>query len=380
MSADAAPSAPGGRAEAYLPPRVHDGPVLPVARPHPGINGWGLAASVAVHAVVLTAALLIQLPSPSEGPLAVEIPVEIVIDASAAAMSAPAEEPRRAAAQMPDLPLPPEPRSPEFGAAADADAPAVGEVEVPLPPEADAAQIPPPEQTEAAAEPPPAMPDRGETAAAQLPAPPQLADIPPPPAAPLPLAPAPPTPTVGKPRTVARGPAAQREAMMGRRAEQAAERRRAEQAAARQKADEARRRFAAARQPDARREAPSPRAAEARGTERQARSAQSGSVNASAPPNAPAADSGAYRGQVIAHLTRFKRYPRGAQLQGSQGTPTVAFAVDAAGRVSSAALARSSGDAELDGEALAMVRRAVPFPPPPPGAPRIFSASIAFKQ
>jgi colicin import membrane protein len=169
--------------------------------------------------------------------------------------------------------------------------------------------------------------------------------------------------------------------MTARHAEHAAERRRAEQAAAaRQKADEARRRFAAARQLGARREALSRRAAEARGTEPQARSAQTGSLNASAAPQAPAADSGAYRGQVIAHLTRFKRYPRGAQLRGSQGTPTVAFAVDAVGRVSSASLARSSGDAELDVEALAMVRRAVPFPPPPPGAPRSFSAAIAFKQ
>jgi colicin import membrane protein len=345
------------------------------------INGWGLAASVVVHAAVLTAALLTQLPSPPEGPLAVEIPVEIVIDASAAAMSAPAEEARPVAAQMPDLPLPPQPQSPEFDTAADAHTPTVAEVKVPLPPEADAPQVPPPEQTEAAAEPPPAMLDRADTAATQAPEPPQVADIPLPPATPLPPIPAPPPPSVGKPRTVAREPAPERGTMTARPAKQATERRRAEQAtAARDKADEARRRFAAARQLDARREALSRRAAEARGTERQARSAQSGSVNASAPPQAPAADTGAYRGQVIAHLTRFKRYPLAAQARGSQGTPTVAFALDTAGRVSSASLARSSGDAELDAEALAMVRRAVPFPPPPPGAPRSFSAAIAFKQ
>ena len=56
----------------------------------------------------------------------------------------------------------------------------------------------------------------------------------------------------------------------------------------------------------------------------------------------------------------------------------VDFALDASGRVTSAALARSSGDGALDAEAVAAVRRASPLPPPPPGAPRVYLAPIRF--
>jgi protein TonB len=44
----------------------------------------------------------------------------------------------------------------------------------------------------------------------------------------------------------------------------------------------------------------------------------------------------------------------------------VSFAVDASGRVTSSRIARSSGSAELDRAALAMVQRASPLPAPPP--------------
>ncbi|MBV9567263.1 MAG: TonB family protein, partial [Hyphomicrobiales bacterium] len=40
---------------------------------------------------------------------------------------------------------------------------------------------------------------------------------------------------------------------------------------------------------------------------------------------------------------------------------------------------RPSGDPDIDAEIAAMVRRASPFPPPPAGAPHVFSASVNFK-
>jgi protein TonB len=70
-----------------------------------------------------------------------------------------------------------------------------------------------------------------------------------------------------------------------------------------------------------------------------------------------------WRGTLVAHLNRFKRFPPG----GSTGVATVAFTIDRAGRVVGASLAGSSGDAALDAEAVSMVRRASPVPAPPAG-------------
>ena len=101
--------------------------------------------------------------------------------------------------------------------------------------------------------------------------------------------------------------------------------------------------------------------------------------NAAAAAVAQSAAAENYRGQVIAHLARFKRYPEGARARQAEGVPVVAFTLDGSGRVTGAGLSRSSGHADIDAEALAMVRRAVPFPVPPAGAGRSFSASIGFR-
>lgn len=68
---------------------------------------------------------------------------------------------------------------------------------------------------------------------------------------------------------------------------------------------------------------------------------------------------------VLAHLERYKRYPRAAQRRRSEGVSLVEYAVDRSGGVQWARLARSSGNALLDGEALAAVQRASPLPSPP---------------
>lgn len=78
--------------------------------------------------------------------------------------------------------------------------------------------------------------------------------------------------------------------------------------------------------------------------------------------SSPAANA-SWRGSLIAHLNRFKRFPNGA----SPGTVQVAFSIDRGGRVLSARLVRGSGDSALDEEAVAMIRRASPVPAPPDG-------------
>lgn len=70
-----------------------------------------------------------------------------------------------------------------------------------------------------------------------------------------------------------------------------------------------------------------------------------------------------WRGALMAHLNRYKRFPSGAA---STGTVTVAFTIDRSGRVLSSRLVRGSGDAALDAEAVFLPRRASPVPAPPP--------------
>ena len=86
-----------------------------------------------------------------------------------------------------------------------------------------------------------------------------------------------------------------------------------------------------------------------------------------------------YRGLVAAHLSRHKQFPAAARDRGAQGSPSVAFSLDGAGRVTAARLARGSGIAELDQEVVAMVRRASPFPAPPSGRPTSFTVPVNFR-
>lgn len=64
-------------------------------------------------------------------------------------------------------------------------------------------------------------------------------------------------------------------------------------------------------------------------------------------------------------LERNKRYPAAARDRNEQGTVHVVFVIDRQGRLLTAEVQRTSGSAALDAEALAMMRRAAPFPPPP---------------
>jgi len=74
-----------------------------------------------------------------------------------------------------------------------------------------------------------------------------------------------------------------------------------------------------------------------------------------------------YRAKVATHLQRRRFYPNEAKRGRLGGTAVVRFTLNARGGVVSATIARSAGHAILDRAAIAMVKRASPFPPIPEG-------------
>ena len=81
-----------------------------------------------------------------------------------------------------------------------------------------------------------------------------------------------------------------------------------------------------------------------------------------------------WRNAVQARLNRYKRSPRG----GGSGTVTVAFRMDGNGRVTSVQVAGSAGRI-LDEAAIALLRRASPFPAPPGGSGVSLTVPIRFR-
>jgi protein TonB len=73
--------------------------------------------------------------------------------------------------------------------------------------------------------------------------------------------------------------------------------------------------------------------------------------------------------EIVALLERNKRYPPAAHVRGDHGIAQVLFTLDRSGRVIDSRITRSSGAALLDAEALALLQRAQPFPPPPAELP-----------
>jgi protein TonB len=72
-----------------------------------------------------------------------------------------------------------------------------------------------------------------------------------------------------------------------------------------------------------------------------------------------------WKTQIVALLERNKRYPETSQSRREQGVAQVFFSIDRQGRVIDSRVVRSSGASALDEEALALLRRAQPFPKPP---------------
>lgn len=108
---------------------------------------------------------------------------------------------------------------------------------------------------------------------------------------------------------------------------------------------------------------------------------QSAASSAARQGGATAGEKAAYARRLIAHVERHKRYPRDAARQGIAGTTGLAITIDRQGRLAGASLARRSGHAILDEEALAVARRAAPYPRPPEGvggATVTFSVTLRF--
>lgn len=82
--------------------------------------------------------------------------------------------------------------------------------------------------------------------------------------------------------------------------------------------------------------------------------------------------------RLVAHLNRHKRFPRDAPA----GAATVGFTIGRRGQVLAVSLLKSAGDAALDAEAVAMVRRADPVPAPPKGlsAPISFTLPLRYRR
>ena len=98
--------------------------------------------------------------------------------------------------------------------------------------------------------------------------------------------------------------------------------------------------------------------------------------NETAPSNAPAAPGSTqkpttaeiaitkWQQSLVAHLARFKSFPHATA---AAGVVSLAFTIDRKGNLVSSRIEKTSGSDVLDGEALAMVKRAAPFPAPPAG-------------
>ena len=79
-----------------------------------------------------------------------------------------------------------------------------------------------------------------------------------------------------------------------------------------------------------------------------------------------------YKGRVLSHLSRFKRSPP----SNKRAITRVRFTISRSGRVTSVRLVRGSGVSIYDKDSVAMVRRASPFPAPPPGSPRVMTFTV----
>jgi TonB family protein len=85
-----------------------------------------------------------------------------------------------------------------------------------------------------------------------------------------------------------------------------------------------------------------------------------------------------FMANVFAKVMSKKRYPKSAAARRATGFAMVSFVIDSSGGLVYQTLARSSGHSDLDAEAMAAVKSAAPYPPPPPGIPHALLATITF--
>ncbi len=73
-----------------------------------------------------------------------------------------------------------------------------------------------------------------------------------------------------------------------------------------------------------------------------------------------------WESRLFRKLQQAKRYPSEARARGEQGVVTLTFSIDRNGHVTARSIAKGSGYAALDDEAMALVTRAQPMPAFPP--------------
>ena len=84
----------------------------------------------------------------------------------------------------------------------------------------------------------------------------------------------------------------------------------------------------------------------------------------------------AYRGAVYANFNKAQDVIEDAKAKHLKGQAVIAFTIDDHGGLATIGVAVSSGYPAVDQAALELIRRAAPFPPPPPGAQRSFAPAI----
>ena len=83
-------------------------------------------------------------------------------------------------------------------------------------------------------------------------------------------------------------------------------------------------------------------------------------------PRPSAAQVASWHRRIALQVERHKGYPASARARHETGTAELAFTLDRNGKVVASRIVRTSGIASLDQETIETVRRAQPFPPPPP--------------
>ncbi len=86
-------------------------------------------------------------------------------------------------------------------------------------------------------------------------------------------------------------------------------------------------------------------------------------------PKPSAAQVASWHRKIALQVEQHKGYPATARARHETGTAELAFTIDRKGSVIASRVVRSSGFASLDQETIDTVRRAQPFPPPPPNLP-----------
>jgi TonB family protein len=72
-----------------------------------------------------------------------------------------------------------------------------------------------------------------------------------------------------------------------------------------------------------------------------------------------------WKSQIVARLEQHKQYPKEAASRREQGITQVFFNIDRQGQLLESRVVRPSGSSDLDEEALALLKRAEPYPRPP---------------